>query len=225
MLLFLHKHIKTLDHNEPIRSCSKHEFFILDYINTCENIQSLGTQLTINRFSISKLKYNSLNSFSQLLLLLPGDISLNPGLIHQGTLLSSNQWNVFKKKGLHFIHPNIKHLLLKIEELRFIEKSTNVAVIGVFETKLDASVLKQEIGIDNYKILRCDRNRHGGGVACYITNNLSYIVLSVFTCKIENIFFEIVGTYKYFLELFSKHSRNVFTTSNSRNYLLPSKSK
>ena len=219
MLLFLHKHIKTLDHNEPIRSCSKHEFFILDYINTCENIQSLGTQLTINRFSISKLKYDSLNSFSQLLLLLPGDIGLNPGLIHQGTLLSSNQWNVFKKKGLHFIHPNIKQLLLKIEELRFIQKSTNVEVIGVFKIKLDASVLKQEIGIDDYKILRCDRNRHGGGVACYITNNLSYIVLSVFTCKIENIFFEIVGTYKYFLELFSKHSRNICCPQSQNNFL------
>ena len=55
-------------------------------------------------------------------------------------------------------------------------------------------MLKQEIDIDNYKIIRCDRNRHGGGVACYITNDISYNILSVFTCEIENIFFEIVGT-------------------------------
>ena len=84
VMLFLHKHIKTLDHNEAIRSCSKHEFFTFDYIDTCENIQSLETQLTINHFSISKLKYKNLNSFSQLLLLLSGDISLNPGPVHQG---------------------------------------------------------------------------------------------------------------------------------------------
>ena len=51
---------------------------------TCEKIQSLGTQLTMNLFSISKLKYKNLNSFSQLLLLLSGDISLNPGPVHQG---------------------------------------------------------------------------------------------------------------------------------------------
>ena len=61
-------------------------------------------------------------------------------------------------------------------------------------------MITQEVNIDNYKILRCDRNRHEGGVACYITNNLSYNmrndlsynILSVFPCKIENIFFEIL---------------------------------
>ena len=60
VLLSLHKHFKTLDHNEAIRSCSKYEFFTFDYIDTCENIQSLGTQLTINHFSISKFKYKNL---------------------------------------------------------------------------------------------------------------------------------------------------------------------
>ena len=192
VMLFLHKHIKTPDHNEAIRSCSKHEFFTFDYIDTCENIQSLETQLTINHFSISKLKYKNLNSFSQLLLLLSGDISLNPGPVHQGTLQCSNEWNVFKNRGLHFIHLNINSLLPKIEELRFIAKSTNAAVIGICESKLEASVLEQEINIDNYKILRCDRNRHGEGVACYIRSNLSYNILSVFSREIEKIFFEIL---------------------------------
>ena len=86
VMLFLHKHIKTPDHNEAIRSCSKHEFFTFDYIDTCENIQSLGTHLTINHFSILTLKYKSFNSFSQLLLLLSGDISLNSGPINQDIL-------------------------------------------------------------------------------------------------------------------------------------------
>ena len=76
VMLFLHKHIKTLDHNEAIRSCSKHEFFTFDYIDTCENIHSMETQLIINYFPISKLKYKNLSSFSQLLLLLSGNISL-----------------------------------------------------------------------------------------------------------------------------------------------------
>ena len=69
-MLFSHKHTKTLDHNKAMRSCSKNEFFTFDYIDTCENIQSLETQLTINHFLISKFKYKNLNSFSQLLLLL-----------------------------------------------------------------------------------------------------------------------------------------------------------
>ena len=49
-----------------------------------------------------------------------------------------------------------------------------------------------EIQIDEYDLLRCDRNRHGGGVACYIRNELSYNVKSYFPKDTENIFFEIL---------------------------------
>ena len=41
-------------------------------------------------------------------------------------------------------------------------------------------------------IIRCDRNRHGGGVACYIRNDWSYNILSVFPREIERVFFEIL---------------------------------
>ena len=61
--LFLHNHIKTPYHHEAIRSCSKEEFFTLNYIDTCENIKLLGTQLTIDNLSISKLKDKNFNSF------------------------------------------------------------------------------------------------------------------------------------------------------------------
>ena len=129
MFFFLHKHIKTSDHQETIRSCSRYEFFTSDFIDS--DIQSLITQLTINHYSIPKLKYQNLNSFSDLLLLLSGDISLNPGLVHQDTLQCSNEWKVFKYRGLNFIHLNINSLLPKIDELRYIAKSTNAAVIGI----------------------------------------------------------------------------------------------
>ena len=46
--------------------------------------------------------------------------------------------------------------------------------------------------LDDYKVLRCDRNRHGGGVACYIRNELSYNIISVFQSEIESVFFEIL---------------------------------
>ena len=84
-------------------------------------------------------------------------------------------------------------MLSKIKELTFIAKSTNAAVIGICVSKLDSSVLEQEISIDNYKLLRFDRNRYGGGAACYIRNDLSYNILSfVFPCETESIFFEIL---------------------------------
>ena len=65
-------------------------------------------------------------------------------------------------------------------------------IVGISESKLDESVLEPDIEIDNYKILRCDRNRHGGGVACYIRNGLSYNIISVFPSEIESVFFEIL---------------------------------
>ena len=65
-------------------------------------------------------------------------------------------------------------------------------IVGISESKLDESVLEPDIEIDNYKILRCDRNRHGGGVACYIRNDLSYNIISVFPSEIESVFFEIL---------------------------------
>ena len=49
-----------------------------------------------------------------------------------------------------------------------------------------------EISINNYKILRCDRNRQGGVVACYVRNDLSYNILSVFPREVENMFFKIL---------------------------------
>ena len=80
----------------------------------------------------------------------------------------------------------------EIEELRIIAASTNAIIIGISESKLDESVLEPEIQIDDYKILRCNRNRHGGGVACYIRNDLSYNIISVFPSEIESVFFEIL---------------------------------
>ena len=102
------------------------------------------------------------------------------------------EWNVFKNRGLHFIHLNINSSLSKNEELGFVAKPNNAAVVRICESKADASVFEQEISIDNHKILRCDRNRHSVRVACYIRNDLSYNILSVFPCGIENIFLEIL---------------------------------
>ena len=76
-----------------------------------------------------------MNSFFQLLILLSGGISLNPGPNYQHKLQCLNEWYIFKSRGLHFIHLSINSLLLKIEELRVVAKSTNSAIIGISESK------------------------------------------------------------------------------------------
>ena len=45
-------------------------------------------------------------------------------------------------------------MLSKTEKICRIIKSTNAVVIDICKSKLDASVLEQEISLDNYKILR-----------------------------------------------------------------------
>ena len=79
--------------------------------------------------------------------------------------------------------------------LRSISKSTDTVVIGICDSKLDVSVLEKGISYGNYKILRCKKNRHRGGVVCFVWKDLSYNILSVFPSEIENIFFEILLPY------------------------------
>ena len=73
-------------------------------------------------------------------------------------------------------------------------KLSEAAVIGILESKLDDSFLSSEIQIEDYDLICSDRNRHGGGVACFIRNNLSYNMKSFLPSEIENIFTEIFFT-------------------------------
>ena len=102
---------------------------------------------------MSNTKRLSNKTFYRILLLLSSDISLNPGPTNSLQPLDSNEWNVFKSKGLHLIHLNISSLLPKTNKLQYIANSSNAAVIGISNSKLDESVLQPEIQINNYDLL------------------------------------------------------------------------
>ena len=70
------------------------------------------------------------------------------------------------------MHVNINGLLNKIDELRYIARSSNTSATGITETKWDNTGYGSEIAVDGYHIVRNDRNWNGGGVACYIRNNI-----------------------------------------------------
>ena len=63
------------------------------------------------------LRNRNKDSFFNLLLLLSGDISLNPGPSHMNQTSGNNEWDVFTAQGLHFTHININSFLPKLEEL------------------------------------------------------------------------------------------------------------
>ena len=93
-----------------------------------------------------------------------------------------------KRKGIHLIYLNVNSLLSKVDEIRYVTTPTNATVIRIFESKVDETILQLEIQISNYDLLRCDRNRNGGGVTCYIRSDIGYRQKHFFPKEIENIF-------------------------------------
>ena len=45
-------------------------------------------------------------------------------------------------------------------------------------------MFEERISLDDYKIMHCKRNKHGGGVVCFLRKDLSYNILSVFPGEI-----------------------------------------
>ena len=185
-LPFKHKSVYN-----DIKLCHQVEVFTPEYLNANNKLHEAFLNLQYTVLTISKLKQINNKSFYRLLIVLSGDISLNPGPVCKHQILNTTEWDIFKTKGLYLMHLNIDSSLPKIDELRHMARLSNAAVIGICESKLDKAITNSEILIDNYDLLRCDRNRKGGGVACYIRNDLSYTQKSLFPNDIENVFFEI----------------------------------
>ena len=103
--------------------------------------------MELSIFAISKFRFKNDNSFYSLLLLLLGNISLNPGPFSNHQLFKQEAWQAFSNRGLDLIHLSINSLLPKTAEFRDIAKRTKAAVIGILESKLDGTVLDPEIYI------------------------------------------------------------------------------
>ena len=71
---------------------------------------------------------------------------------------------------------NARSLLPKMSELKLIASNSTAAMISITETWLDNSVSDAEINIENYTVVRRDRNRNGGGVCVYIRNDFAFSV-------------------------------------------------
>ena len=64
---------------------------------------------------------------------------------------------------------NYRSLLPKIDKLAVLCSTNMPDVVCLVETWLCMDILETEISIPNYSIVRLYRNRHGGGVAMYIS--------------------------------------------------------
>ena len=164
--------LKTLNQNElrkGLKKYSKGEFFTIESLKINENISTIKQEMNLNLLTLREMNYKDHTKFFRLILLLYGDINLNPGHTQ-----ISETWSVFKKLGLHFAHLNINSL-----QLRQISKNNNSAVIGLSETKLDKTIFDSKVSIPNYSLIRKDRIRKGGGVACYIRSDICFVTAKI----------------------------------------------
>ena len=79
--------------------------------------------------------------------------------------------------GLNLLSLNCRSLFPKIDDLRLLALSDPPDIIAVCETFLDQSISSSELAIANLTLIRRDRNRHGGGVALYIREDLPFRVI------------------------------------------------
>ena len=202
-------------------------------------------------YALSKILFNRYGSFLKILLIFSWDINFNPGPVHgiqkenlfhklpfhdcnfsgedfyynQNCLSeneSRNEWNVFKKRGAHFIYININSLLPKIDEVCYTTNITNASINWIRETKLDKTIWSSELEVDGYDLVRLDWSRRGDGVACYIESSVTYSYKDSFCSNTRSIFVDIFlpNSKPILLGIlyrppdkldFVKHFNNVFT--------------
>ena len=88
---------------------------------------------------------------------------------------------------------NVRSLLPKIDELRALSQVHKPHLICITETWLDNQILDSEVCIDDYDIVRHDRNRQGGGVLIFVSQSLSYNVLVSGPSELELIILSITS--------------------------------
>ena len=212
LILFSYKINGIKTNFEVLERQDSREVFDKDSYFAMQDIVKNETKKILSYYALSKIVLRKHKFYFRYILLLSGDISLNPGpfadtfpfpnssfsdsesRIHLGSNdenLDTEKWTNFKKKGLHLSNVNINSLLPKIDEIRHMTKITNAAIVGTGETKLDESILSSEIDIEGYDLLRLDRSRRGGGVACYVKKSLAYNYRDNFCKNTESIFIDI----------------------------------
>jgi hypothetical protein len=92
----------------------------------------------------------------------------------QPSSVNNPSFDCFKKKGMHFLHINARSILPKMDEVRHLAQESKAVTIGITETWLDESVPDSELDIDNYTVIRKDRNRNSGGVCMYIRKDVAF---------------------------------------------------
>ena len=93
---------------------------------------------------------------------------------------------------------NIFSLMPHLDEVRVFISEERPHIICITDTNTDSTIDNSHIEIDDYVVVRNDRNRHGGGVAIYIHKTVNYKLREDLAySEIESISIQVkVGIYK-----------------------------
>ena len=90
-------------------------------------------------------------------------------------------------KGLFVCSLNIGSLLKHFDEIKVFLDEYKPHILGLNETRLNDDVEDDDLFIEGYSIVRRDRNRNGGGVAIYISDDIPYNTRPDFDTGIESV--------------------------------------
>ena len=76
--------------------------------------------------------------------------------------------------SLSVLYTNCRSLISKIDDFRLLASSHSPHIIAICESWLDCSISDAELHIPGYSLVRRDRDRHGGGLALFISDSLSF---------------------------------------------------
>ena len=102
------------------------------------------------------------------------DVSLLSSCSSHSALSKSDSTQFPSIPSFSVLSFNARSLLPKMDNLRAVCASGCYDFITVTETWLSADVLDRELYLPGYTIIRRDRNRHGGGVAIYVSTSVSF---------------------------------------------------
>ena len=81
------------------------------------------------------------------------------------------------KNTLSIVYYNARSRLPKLDDIRAVSVAESPDIICVVETWLSNSISDYEIVLPGYQCVRCDRDRHDGGVLMYIKSFLAFDLL------------------------------------------------
>ncbi len=133
------------------------------------------------QYNNNKQKLNKNLVFGQLLILLIlicGDVAINPGPDYQSSEEFTNECSKLRKlKGIKILHLNARSLVNKINEMRIICNKSMPDLLCISESWLNSGHEDIEFRITGYDLYRKDRMfANGGGVCLFVKKSNSFAV-------------------------------------------------